>query len=360
LDSIFHVDKAAKLNEKRKLAEFPKWTPHQPDVREFVAGMEGYYNDHFGFRTQLIRWEHAWKRNLFQESSFPNVLLGKDDWLFYQTRELAEDGTAPVLFEPRQLEAWQALLEKRRDWLARQGICYVFVIPPDKHTIYPEYLPDWMVKTGSVTKLDQFFGYMKTNSTVKVIDLRPSLLLAKKVRRTFLQSDTHWNQYGAFIGYQELIRKLSHEFPTIEPLSYKAFDVRFSENPPGDLALMLGQEQKVREKDCPLFAPRPPLQFLKSLPAPELPGKQWNKGMEPVVTENAEQTGNAVVFRDSFAIAWIPFIGQHFNRVIYLWQQDLDRKFIEQEKPKVVIQEAVARLFETMDPQELAKQESWD
>lgn len=359
LDSIFHLDKAPKLNEKRQLAEFPVWISGWTGARNFIAGLENYYGDHFGFRTQLIRWEHAWKRNLFHESSFPTVLLGKDDWLFYSGGQLVENGPAAVQFESRQLKEWQTLLESRRDWLASQGIRYVFVVPPDKHQIYPECLPEWMVKSNSATKLDQLIHYMKANSTVEILDLRPALLQAKKIRRTYLLTDTHWNQYGAFIGYQELIRTLGHDFPGMEPLSFKAFNLGFNEQSAGDLAVMLGQDQ-AKERDCPALFPRPPLQPLRVNQEPELLGKKWNQGMEPVVTENANQTGKAIVFRDSFAIAWIPFIGNNFNRVIYLWQQNFDRKFIEQEKPKVVIEEVVNRFFETMNPQQLKIEEGWN
>ncbi|MEI9865253.1 MAG: hypothetical protein WDN00_12025 [Limisphaerales bacterium] len=45
--------------------------------------------------------------------------------------------------------------KKRRDWLAKRGIAYLFVVAPDKHSIYPEELPGWAVKVRPQTKLDQ-------------------------------------------------------------------------------------------------------------------------------------------------------------------------------------------------------------
>ncbi len=313
LDSIFHLDKAPPLKEKRKLAEFPLWTPGWNGARNFIAGLESYYGDHFGFRTQLIRWENAWRQDLFQESSFPTVLVGKNKWLFFSGGDLVENNVYPARFDSRELVEWQTLLEHRRDWLAKQGIRYLFVIAPDKHAIYPEYLPDSLVNVPTQTKLDQFVAYMRANSTVEVLDLRPALMQAKKIRPTYLMTDTHWNQYGAFVGYQALIRALSDDIPGLEPLSYKAFNVETREQAAGDLAEMLGQEQSMREMDCPSFAPRPPLLPLCVTRVPELLGKKWNTGMEPVITENPNQTGKVLAFRDSFSIAWVPFIGQNFN-----------------------------------------------
>ncbi len=96
-------------------------------------------------------------------------------------------------FTPEQLHDWQVLLEKRRDWLARRGIAYVFVVAPDKHTIYPEELPNWVTKVRPQTKLDQFYDYMHAHSTVPVLDLREIVRGGKKTCPTYFQTDTHWN-----------------------------------------------------------------------------------------------------------------------------------------------------------------------
>src|SRR5471032_1208221 len=84
-------------------------------------------------------------------------------------------------FRDSELEAWRDLLQGRHDWLAQRGIRYLFVIPPDKHTIYPEHLPDWLVTAARPPqRLDQFIQYMKAHSDVPVLDLRQTLLDAKK------------------------------------------------------------------------------------------------------------------------------------------------------------------------------------
>ncbi|WP_160164626.1 hypothetical protein [Pedosphaera parvula] len=49
----------------------------------------------------------------------------------------------------------------------------------------------------------------------------------------------------------------------------------------------------------------------------------------------------------------IPFIGYHFNKVTYLWQDYWDVAFLEKEKPDVVIDEMLERFFCRAEPQEL-------
>jgi alginate O-acetyltransferase complex protein AlgJ len=353
-DSFFHWDKAPMPNENRAPARFPAFNLTIGGVRDFVAGLESYYNDHFGFRRRLIRWNNHWKHEVFNESNLPNVVTGRGGWLYYSGDDMIENCLGLTQFSPKELREWQSLLETRRDWLAKRGIRYLFVVTPNKESIYPEFLPEWMVKARPTTKLDQFFDYMKTNSTVEVLDLRPLLAEAKKTSLVYMVTDTHWNYDGAFIAHQELIRTLSRQLPGLVPLSLAAFKRTSIQKSGGDLARMLGQEQTRLETEYPSFTPLPPLAPLTSTTAPQLlPGKKWNKFMEPSFTENTNRTGTAILFRDSFAGFWVPFLGQYFGKVIYLSEENWEPAFIEKENPVVVIDELVERSFYTANPEEL-------
>src|SRR4051812_36199372 len=83
LDSLFHWDTARVTNENRAPAIFPAFNLSLGGVRSYLTGLESYYNDHFGFRKQLVRWDHRWKHNWFKESSLPDVIIGREGWLFY-------------------------------------------------------------------------------------------------------------------------------------------------------------------------------------------------------------------------------------------------------------------------------------
>jgi alginate O-acetyltransferase complex protein AlgJ len=351
LDSFFHWDKAPIPNENRAPASFPAFNQSIGGIRDFIAGLENYYNDHFGFRKRLIRWNNRWKRELFNESTLPNVVTGRDGWLYYSGDGMIENCLGLPQFNLQELREWQSLLETRRDWLARRGIGYLFVVPPNKESIYPEFLPKWMVKTRPTTRLDQFFAYMKTNSAVEILDLRPPLLEAKRTGLVYMKTDTHWNYAGAFVAHQELMRTLSRQLPGRDPLPLSSFKQTSTQITGGDLARMLGQEQTMLEKEYPSFAPIPPLQPLTPVTSLQLlPGNKWNKLMEPVFTENTNRIGKAIVFRDSFAGFLVPFLGYYFEKITYFSEQNWEPAFIEKEKPVVVIDEMVERFFYTANP----------
>ncbi|EEF58251.1 alginate O-acetyltransferase AlgX-related protein [Pedosphaera parvula] len=346
LDSYFHLDRAPIPNEKRAPASFPSFNASLDGIRNFISGLDAYYNDHFGFRKQLVKWDRRWRRDWFKESSLADVVIGRDGWLYYSGERMIENFRGMSQFEPKELKDWQTLLESRRDWLAKRGIRYIFVVTPNKESVYPEALPGWMTKVRPATKLDQFLAYMKANSTVEVVDLRPCLLEAKKNCPVYQFTDTHWNFYGGFVAHQELIRALSHQMPRLEPLSYDQFKKHTEDQPGGDLAVMLGQEKTMLEKDFPTLLPNPELPRLKiDTDLQLIPNKKWPKLTDPTITTNSKGTGKAIVFRDSFSGSWIPFLGYYFNQVFYLWEYHWEPAFIEQEKPEVVIDEMLERFL---------------
>jgi alginate O-acetyltransferase complex protein AlgJ len=358
-DSALGLDHARSLNEKRLPAKFPKFATGGSGLRAFLAGLEAYYADHFGFRKRLLRWEQRWKAALFHESTVSDVMIGRDGWLFIANFNMIDNWRGARPLTAKELKNWQILVEKRRDWLARRGIKYLFVIAPNKETIYPEFLPEWMTRVSSTTRLDQFMAYMKEHSTVEVLDLRPVLIEAKKRARIYLVTDTHWNYYGGFIAYQAIMQALRHQLPGLdEPLPLAAFEIRYSQKYVGDLATALGQEKSMPEKDFVLLAPRPPLQPVKCCEDTNILNKKWTIGAYPVYSENAHQKYKALFFRDSFSDYLKVFFGRHFKRVVYIWLCIWDTSVIEREQPDVVVDQIVERGFNEWNPAGLARDDA--
>ena len=66
----------------------------------------------------------------------------------------------------------------------------------------------------------------------------------------------------------------------------------------------------------------------------------------PLLTERpGPQLPRAVMFRDSFAECMIPFLSEHFRRILYihLEPEEFHYDLVEREKPDMVIQEMVER-----------------
>ena len=352
-DTFFHFDHAHQPNEKRLLAAPPKLTPGVDGLRKYLAGLDAYFGDHFGCRKVLVSWNNKLKWKLFHDFSTRGALIGHDGWFFFAGDQMVEHESGALEFTPQQLRDWQALLERRRDWLAQHDIQFLFVIAPDKASVYSDKLPAWMPKAHPATKLDQFVAFMQSHSTVQVLDLRGPLGAARQIAPTYLKTDTHWNLFGSFIGYQEIIKALSRQLPGLTPLPLDAFEQKNELRPGGNETTYLGIS--ATESNAVVFTPKTGLPPLKTT---VLQMTTRPLDTDPVVTTNPQGTGSLFVFRDSFSTTLEGFLGYNFAKVTYLWQYDLDAKRIEREKPNAVMVEMYEQHFDVTDPKDLMRKDA--
>ena len=60
-----------------KLAGFPQYKSIQ-EMGPYLGALQSYFDDHFGFRNQLVRWNNHWKFSLFDESPVEMALKGSE------------------------------------------------------------------------------------------------------------------------------------------------------------------------------------------------------------------------------------------------------------------------------------------
>jgi len=228
--------------ENRDLAKLPDW--EKTPLSKLSHQYEIYIGDHFGFRTDLIRWNSYLRVHLLGVSPIPSVVLGKEPWLFYCSEVLGDgnsinDYMGMVPLDGAELEKLRLRLEENNRTFHEHGITYIVVIVPNKNTIYPEYLPERISKWRSTTRLDQFTSYMQSHSDVRVIDLRKALLRGKDTFPVYLETDSHWNSYGAYLGYCEIMKRVGEYYPEAEPVTIAGEVAIERSYPGGDLAHML-------------------------------------------------------------------------------------------------------------------------
>jgi hypothetical protein len=337
-DTLFHFDHSPAFNEKRLPAQFPQFEPGLDGLKNYLRGLGSYYNDHFGFRNQLIHLHIQARLALFNTGG-NYVLIGKDGWLFCSSdaEHMTEHYQGLLQFSAQELLDLKNMLERQRDWLAQRGVEYIFVVAPNKQSIYPENLPSWLTPARHHTKLDQFIDYMHSHSTVAILDLRPALRAAKQIAPDYYKTDTHWNNWGGFVACQEIGKTLEKSIPDLKPLPLDSFELKKEQFEVGDLARMLGVV--VTEDDITPM-PKTNLPSLKeTAPTPKFSYPAY-------FTTNPNATGMCLVFRDSFGDALKPYLGYYFKQVCYVPARgNIDTNLIEKTKPQVVISEIVERDF---------------
>src|SRR6185295_1542120 len=127
----------------------------------------------------------------------------------------------------------------RRDWLAQRDIRYLFIVAPDKQTIYPEYMPAQLNRVGTATRLDQLVTYFERHSDIRILDLRDALRAVKLHDRPYERLDSHWNDVGAWSAYAEIAKQVGRWFPKVQPLPLSSFERSSSAGEGNDLAMLL-------------------------------------------------------------------------------------------------------------------------
>jgi hypothetical protein len=338
-----HLDRDVPSAENRVLAEWPQLRWDEASLRALPEQLTRYFEDHFAFRQRLVRWQAVVRMRVLGVSPSSAVIRGRDGWLFYAGDGAIEDyASAPPLTDA-ELEHWRSTLQDISDWLRVRGIAYVFVISPDKHAIYPEYMPA-TIRRAAVSRIDQLVSHLREHSTVRVVDLRPALLAAKSSERVYHRTDTHWNDRGALVGYQQIVGTLAADIPALHP-TRSAFDPRVVRTGGLDLAGMLGLTDVLQEEDLVLV--RRPATTARII-EPQSPNPRFMHAR--IVTEAPNRGPRAVVFMDSFGAGLVRFLSEDFSRVVYLWQSNVDLAVVREERPRVVIQEWVGRKVSTTLP----------
>ncbi|MGD0300569.1 MAG: hypothetical protein ABSE86_26085 [Bryobacteraceae bacterium] len=329
--------------ENRTLAAAPGWPVSLADYRIFPQRFTAFVNDHFGLRSQLVHWNSKLRLKLGTSSS-PSVAVGRDSFLFYAYHEerLLEQHTGEDVFTSGDLERWVKSVVAERDWLKQRGIAFYILIAPDKSTIYPELLPDYLHLPDTTTRLDQLVARLKTVEGLEFIDPRPALWRAKQTGRLYWRVDSHWGPRGAFIAYNQLMERVVRTFPnahavTLDDYTSSVLPIR------GDLAILLNlYDDLIYPEEQLQWKARSHVISIDQHP----PQPYWGWLVKFVHTDRRDSP-RLVVFGDSFTdyVLGPLFLYQTFRDPVYTHHRGtgLDHHLIEITNPDLVILELAER-----------------
>ncbi|MHC1724983.1 MAG: hypothetical protein AB9866_02985 [Syntrophobacteraceae bacterium] len=338
------VRSGVESTEKRKTAPMPYMSLMVKSFPVYAARFERFYGDAFGLRQELIRLNNRLRLLLFSESPLAGVRVGREGWLFYADEWALEDYENLMPYKPRDLEKIKQTIEERRLWLEQRGIKFFILMAPEKHSIYGEYLPPEIQKIAKDSRVDQVANYLASDPGIEFIDLREALLRAKPLQRLYHRTDSHWNDYGAFIGYATLMERIRKYFPAVKKPSIEAYTVSISEGSGGDLAAMLLLSDVIKEERITLTPKLVPKAIDGSRPYRDPVDSGIYPGREMVIKEtNNLGLPKALIFRDSFAGPLIPLVAESFQSAVFVWTHEFIPELVELEKPDIVIFEIVER-----------------
>jgi len=328
--------------ENRRLAEAPEFDASAP--REFAAGFERYFDDHFGFREELIRLFRLLQVKVFRVSRAGEVVFGKDGWLFQAGGEQIADIRNNWPFSDAELVQWGRVLSAKHGALRERGIEYLFVLAPNKHLVYPEKLPASINRVRDRSRADQLVDYLGEHTDVPILDLRPALFAAKEHLRPYHRTDTHWNAWGAYAGYQAVIDRLQPALPGLEAVRLAPADFETRETPGGDLAGTLSMKEELPEIGIYPSRWQPDCAVYEGLPEDFTDVDRNNDAFN---TRCRSGIGRLLMFRDSYSLAMMPYLSDTFRYIHYFPASPVPldgmMEVVKEHRPDVVIEERSTR-----------------
>lgn len=323
--------------ENRQAAQRPPMPRSFAELASYPERFGAFFADHFGLRRQMVALRGRIGLRLQHKSPSPDVIVGTHGWLFFAGNRSLDNYLHQVPLSAAELDDWARRIAERRAWFAAHGITYLFVVAPDKQSIYPEYMPRVLQPPPGDTRLDQLSQRLANEPAW--LDLRPMLRAAKPQGQLYFRGDTHWNDLGAYYGYRAIMRRLG-----LDPLPRDERLLAHSAHP-DDLVRMSGLMETEPDAVFPMHcaALQPPTfdaalldqQHHYGTPAYNIPATRCPAGDERLL-----------IFQDSFVQPMWPYLSDTFARVVYVWRQPSLKQMQAMaavEHPTVVIEERVER-----------------
>ncbi len=296
----------------------------------FPPSFSEFFNSHYFLRDHQVSAFEGFRLRALGEKEFPNVLIGKEDWLYYTGEDNIRDFECTSPFTGKELSALIDRLKSWDDRLDGMGIDFYVLIAPNKEVIYPQYLPDDIRPHWGVCRIDQVMAGV-ADTKLKVLYPASSLVAGSDISQDYHRTDTHWNDTGALIAAGELLESISRDYsqvtvPTAD--QYIAKERPFS----GDLARFIPQDPRFVEQAVFLT---PAVGFKAKI--------TQGQGRSVESRTGNDSLPSALVFRDSFSDALIPFMAEYFSTAEYVHSFSVDFDLVDQQKPDLVILEIAQR-----------------
>jgi len=270
------------------------------------------------------------------------VLEGLDGQLFLanDTNHCLQQHIGQVLMSPETVAEWQALYRRRLDFFDHHGISFFTLAVPTKESIYDDFLtPEFSPKATYRTQ-HQFIDAIAGLGRHRIIVLEDELIRARQVRDTFIKTDVHWNEWGAYVGYLTLMEVLRQDLPAETHVfarpSLSEDEIDFREvNFTRGLGIKLSPPHQCLQWISRLKQPRARIVYYNRIP---------RNGMRVSLENPAMRDApRLMMFGNSFGPYMLKFLAEHFSRVDFIFSYNIDFNYVARRKPDIVIYQSVER-----------------
>ena len=308
-----HISKEeTSQNENRVLATYPSLLTENGLNIKFGKKFENWFNDRFFGRRFFLSAEEKLKGLIEPQRGNKKVLVGKDGWLFYKGGDGLNNFANKSDLSTRQLQKGLKYLTDINAWATAHNKKFYYLLIPDKNRVYGEYVQYIQkVRPDSYSIDNQWLNYIRENSSVNVTYLYDTLVQNKSKGTLYWKEDTHWNYFGAYIGFEELIKTLAKDYD-ISP--YVVTSWQDEVNPSKDLSRMYpyGYKDKTVKYKEPVMTNRASICTTNK-----------EEGVGVVLCRNPKKHLKAFILHDSFSDCLMSYYAETFKEVKLVRRYDI-------------------------------------
>jgi len=280
---------------------------------------------------------------LFDDGGIYGNIVGYNHQYFCEDSLASFEGDD--VLKDSEVPAIQTRMEKKIKDLRDKGCNaeIVFLLVPNPMRVYPEDAPTRYTENTGTTLRQQWEGAV-TAAGATVVDLTDLFMQHKNDDfKIFQQTDTHWTEYGAMLGYNALMSYIGQKFPDALPRPSSDFEVSNKEFNWGDMFSRFNL-QPSDLKDTTAV-----VKFNFDVPGGRVDLYQDGNCLNLVhalvsmaETLHTNLTGNfpsVYIYRDSFAGPFQAFISDRFSTAYYtpMWDYTWRLNDIVKQNPDYVL-----------------------
>lgn len=308
--NVLTPDKNYSESENRILSKIPKFTLKKIIEGDFSRKFEEYFSDQFVFKDFWVAVKSDIERIMLKVEN-NGILFGKDNYLLEYYKKPNQNLTKNIL-------AINQMVEKMGD------VSSYFLLVPNSVKIYEDKLPLFASPYDQLEVIKNVKSIFNNDiSLINVYDM----LLSKKNENIYFRTDHHWTMRGAYYAYQILAKEMG-----LKPYDIEDFLIETVNNQFYGTYYSKANNRYILPDYLEVFKPRFDMKYQvscidnDSISDTLYEEKHLNErdkyayfmdGNHALVTikTNINNNKKLVIFKDSYANCFIPFLANHYEEV---------------------------------------------
>ena len=313
---------------------------------QLVKSTESYVNARIGFRAESLDAYQWLNDRMFGMLEHPNYMYGKDGHIFYKSAKYI-NGWQHLDLDEQWAAGFAEGMAGFEEYARSKGKGFVYLLIPDKNTVYAEHSPEEYHLRGELSRTDQVLTALKEQE-VNFYWAKDTMMAAKAqmdVNNKKFDAE-HWNENGAFVVFEELYERIRAFYPEVEPLRAEEFNVEEKIEP-----TLLTSNFRIDEA-VPLYTLKESTAVDESAWLEEsvfFLSKQSDYRTRYVNPKQSDKP-RLLVFHDSYLMHKEKFFTEHFSEVIFIHRynvrnQEVFERYIDLLDPDMIVYENPERSF---------------